>query len=240
MVLPDTHLCRKAACVVHDLLSLSALLCRRGCFEIDMQQQLGAAERQKAKGGELLGEGKLQPALFQYGLCKMNTRALAQQAMVAAEGGAGPSPAMLKEAAESGMPGGGGDDPMGGMLGGPQQQGGSADDAAAALRLYVAACNNSALVALRLGKFETVVENASEVLHVDSGNAKALYRRGVARTARGDLDGAREDLAAADAACPNDGGIATALADVLQRLKAAKDKQRSAMSKMFASDTASV
>mmetsp|Transcript_34390 Transcript_34390/g.106245 ORF Transcript_34390/g.106245 Transcript_34390/m.106245 type:complete len:224 (-) Transcript_34390:90-761(-) len=193
-------------------------------------KQLEAAAAQKARGAELLGEGKPDRALFQYGLVKMNTRELAQQRLVAV--GPGPTPAMIAEqsggVAEAAL--------QGATMGMGAANRGSEEDTVAALELYVAACNNAAHAALKLDRYDAVIDNASEVLHVQPENAKALFRRGKARLMRGRPEEALDDLAAADKHCPGDAGIVDALQQAQAQMAARIGKQRAAMAKMFASE----
>lgn len=62
---------------------------------------------------------------------------------------------------------------------------------------------------------------------------KALYRRALGKSLLKDDEGAEEDLRKALEAVPGDAGIIKSLKDVEGRLKARKDKERKAYSKMF-------
>lgn len=68
----------------------------------------------------------------------------------------------------------------------------AADCQDAALRSTLA--SNQALCLLQLGRASEAEERASAALAADSGNSKAVYRRGVARLQLGDGPGAFEDL----------------------------------------------
>lgn len=98
---------------------------------------------------------------------------------------------------------------------------------------------NGSLVALKVSppQAKLAASLASRALNVEdltpTEKGKALYRRGVARVALKDQDGAEQDLADANKLVPGDGGVTKALADVRAQKKAALDKQRAAYSKMF-------
>ena len=102
--------------------------------------------------------------------------------------------------------------------------------------MYEAACNNAAHAALKLERYDAVVDNASEVLHVQPKNAKALFRRGKARLMRGRPEEALDDLTAADKHCPGDAGIVGALQQAQAQMAARIGKQRAAMAKIFSSE----
>lgn len=63
------------------------------------------------------------------------------------------------------------------------------------------------------------VTTCSEVLAEDPKNAKALFRRGRARHGLGQLEAAADDLEAARAAAPGDGGVLRELATVRGKLR---------------------
>lgn len=70
-----------------------------------------------------------------------------------------------------------------------------------ALRLNCAACD------VKLGQWGDAASQCSEALKLDKDNAKALFRRGTARSHMGELDEARADLVAACRLAPADKSI---------------------------------
>lgn len=91
------------------------------------------------------------------------------------------------------------------------------------VQLNIAACQ------LRQEDYDGAIVTCCEVLGEEPKNAKALFRRGRARHALGQLDAARADLEAARAAAPGDAGIVRELAAVKSALK----EERAAGSKLF-------
>lgn len=98
---------------------------------------------------------------------------------------------------------------------------------------------NGSLVALKVkpAQAKMAVDLATRALNMadltDAEKGKALYRRGAARVALKDLDGAEKDLVEANKLVPGDGGVIKALADVRAQKKAATERQRAAYAKMF-------
>ena len=77
--------------------------------------------------------------------------------------------------------------------------------------LALALWRNEALCCLKLDEWREAEAACSRVLDRRTQDAKALYRRGVARTRLGDVDGALADLRAASALEPDDRSIRDAL-----------------------------
>jgi hypothetical protein len=77
---------------------------------------------------------------------------------------------------------------------------------------------NYASCCLQLNKHAEAAEACEEVLQGDEGNVKALYRRGQARQALGQLQGAEEDLAAAETRTRESGGTEAQLAPIQAKL----------------------
>jgi tetratricopeptide (TPR) repeat protein len=204
-----------------------------------MQQQITAGAKYKAEGVELLRDGKLQPALFKFHLVRLNTCQTAQERLVTL--GLGRSPYGQSLLPTSG-PGSAEGDASGGMgaamLGGQGNKPAPEELAKEALALYVASANNAALIHLKLGRWEAAAASATEVLHAEPDNAKALYRRGLARLQRGDLDGAAADLVAAQRCAPEDVLIQQQLEELREKQRQHTARERAAMSKMFSSDEA--
>ncbi|CCF60743.1 hypothetical protein KAFR_0L01340 [Kazachstania africana CBS 2517] len=97
---------------------------------------------------------------------------------------------------------------------------------------------NISLAALKGKDYRTVMVASSEVLYAEAADdlakAKALYRRGLAYSAVNDTDMAINDLEMAANFHPNDAGIQKAIKDTKAKRKAETDKQKKALSKMFA------
>ena len=96
---------------------------------------------------------------------------------------------------------------------------------------------NSALLQNKLGLYEGALASATSALEVpglsDGDKAKALYRRGVARSSRRDEEEAVKDLEEAGKLAPGDKAIADQLALVKKRLNERKSKEKAAYKKFF-------
>jgi len=88
---------------------------------------------------------------------------------------------------------------------------------------------NMAACQLQLGDFNTAIYNCGEVLSLDPGNSKALYRRACARHQLGQTEGALADLESALKRSPEDSSILKERAAVRATLK----RERQAMSQLF-------
>jgi hypothetical protein len=80
--------------------------------------------------------------------------------------------------------------------------------------------SNLAAAELKLEHWEEAAAAASAALELEPAHAKALYRRGLARSKLGALGGAKDDLLAACKADPKDKAARTELAAVQAALKA--------------------
>ena len=99
---------------------------------------------------------------------------------------------------------------------------------------------NSALLNLKLKRYRECIASASNVLDnspqpelADGDRAKALYRRGVARSHSRDELGAVDDLEAAAKLNANDGEIKRELARCKKLVQDRKQREKAAYSKMF-------
>ncbi|KAF5830730.1 hypothetical protein DUNSADRAFT_14112 [Dunaliella salina] len=88
---------------------------------------------------------------------------------------------------------------------------------------------NMAMCQLRSKDFQTAIYNCSEVLKIEPGNAKALFRRGTARHALGQTELALPDLQAAAEKSPKDAAIARELAALHNTLR----QERKATASLF-------
>ncbi|GFH10027.1 peptidylprolyl isomerase, partial [Haematococcus lacustris] len=87
------------------------------------------------------------------------------------------------------------------------------------IHLNMAACQ------LRIKDYHTAVYNCSEVLKLQPGNVKALFRRGTARHALGQTEGAKADLTAAAEKSPDDKAIRAELQALRQTLRAEREAE---------------
>lgn len=97
----------------------------------------------------------------------------------------------------------------------------------------IACHNNTAMCAIKLNQWSVARAAASEVLRLDPGNAKALFRRGVAALAANDEESAIEDLTKAHESDPANGEIVAKLAQAKEAEKARKAKLAANLKKMF-------
>lgn len=100
-------------------------------------------------------------------------------------------------------------------------------DQANAIRLPIFL--NSAACHLKLQDYPAAIAATTEALYVDSTNAKALYRRAIARHALGQTEGAMEDLKKALRHAPGDGAIKREMAGVRKTM----EEERRAEAKLF-------
>ncbi|OZJ02316.1 Peptidyl-prolyl cis-trans isomerase D [Bifiguratus adelaidae] len=98
---------------------------------------------------------------------------------------------------------------------------------------------NKAMSALKSGDYTTAINDTTSVLSFPSeyltpaDQAKALYRRGSAKLATKDDQGAVEDFEAAEKLAPSDAAIKRDLAIAKQKVKESKQRQKAAYAKMF-------
>lgn len=92
---------------------------------------------------------------------------------------------------------------------------------------------NLAQCYIKLNQPENTIKFANKALAIDKDNAKALFRRGVARSMMGQHDDAAEDLSAALAKNPEDTGIQKTLAAVKVKVKENDKKIRTKFAGMF-------
>lgn len=88
---------------------------------------------------------------------------------------------------------------------------------------------NMAAAQIKINDYNTAIYNCSQVITMQPGNVKALFRRGKAKHALGRTEEAMEDLEAAIKKDPNDKGI---LAE-MHAVKATMWKEREAEAKLF-------
>ncbi|CAM9545471.1 unnamed protein product, partial [Phaeothamnion confervicola] len=93
---------------------------------------------------------------------------------------------------------------------------------------------NLSLASYKLGQHADAARAAAAVLAAEPANVKALYRRGVARAALGDLADARADLTAVVRADPKNGTARKELTAIKARVEAAKHAEKAAYGGVFA------
>ncbi|KAJ3485092.1 hypothetical protein NLI96_g5198 [Meripilus lineatus] len=106
--------------------------------------------------------------------------------------------------------------------------------------LFATLLLNSALAGMRAGgpvNSRVAVRSADRALEKlqldDSDKAKALYRRGLAKSALNELDAAEQDLARASELVKDDASILGELEKIRARRKEKRDKEKKAYKKMF-------
>eukprot|EP00053_Salpingoeca_punica_P009091 m.81373 g.81373 ORF g.81373 m.81373 type:complete len:146 (-) comp14874_c0_seq2:2390-2827(-) len=85
----------------------------------------------------------------------------------------------------------------------------------------------------RRGHLSNACTASSEVLSLEAGNAKALFRRGCARRLLNSFPGAVDDLKAAAAAAPDDKAVAKELALAIRSHQQQTQALASRLGKMF-------
>lgn len=109
----------------------------------------------------------------------------------------------------------------------------TAEETEAKLKTQLALHLNLALCQLKLKEFGKAAACCDQALEVDSKSDKALFRRGQARAALGDLEEARADYRAALAAAPNNKAAHAELLKVQQLLKAQQAAEKKTFFGMF-------
>lgn len=122
----------------------------------------------------------------------------------------------------------------------------SEEETKIANQVKVACCNNMATVHLKDEKFNRVIklcnqvsphiQNDSDILQVleiETNNTKAIFRRGKAYLALGDLDRAEVDLNKAASLDPKDAGIQRELLVLKKKNKEQDKKQQKFYSNLF-------
>jgi FK506-binding protein 4/5 len=85
----------------------------------------------------------------------------------------------------------------------------------------------------KLGNATKALENAQQALAIDSTNTKALFRRGQAYLALGDIDRAREDLEKVKEKLPNDSSVKAEMEKLRKKTQEQQKKEKKLFSKMF-------
>ena len=104
---------------------------------------------------------------------------------------------------------------------------------AAASPLWLSVQGNAAAANLKLHQWVDAARCATEVLKLQPENAKALFRRGTARSHIGDVSEARSDLLAAVRAAPADTAVRSEYERVVKLVAAQREKERAAFGGIF-------
>ena len=89
-----------------------------------------------------------------------------------------------------------------------------------ATRLNLSACY------IKIGKIRKALENAQKALDIDNTNIKALFRRGQAYLALGDIDRAREDLTKVHEKLPNDSAVKAEMEKLRKKTQEQQKKEK--------------
>ncbi|XP_047538978.1 peptidyl-prolyl cis-trans isomerase D isoform X1 [Vanessa atalanta] len=102
------------------------------------------------------------------------------------------------------------------------------------VKTYTIQCNlNLAACYSKLEDYRACINSCSEVLHIDPGNEKALYRRGQANYALKNYESALADLKHADKISPKNRAVQKLLDEVRITNKSYNDIQKQRLSKFF-------
>ncbi|KAI8800507.1 hypothetical protein BJ742DRAFT_841394 [Cladochytrium replicatum] len=102
-----------------------------------------------------------------------------------------------------------------------------ADDIKEAITANLVACwSNISACHLKNGNYQRTLVFCDKVLAKDADNVKAIFRRGQARFALGDIDKAEEDFKKANQLAPNDPGPVQELKKVKIKHKEYEEKQK--------------
>lgn len=92
--------------------------------------------------------------------------------------------------------------------------------------MEIPTCLNLALAYLKVKEYQLAIKFATQALSKDPENAKALFRRGSAHMARGELDKAKEDLKQANEITEGkDAGVREALVSLKERYKQQREQE---------------
>lgn len=94
---------------------------------------------------------------------------------------------------------------------------------------------NMAMVKMKQSDWKGAIKSSSQVLQIDAGNVKALYRRAQCHVQLSSLTDARSDLQRLLDIDPNNAPAKKELADLLRTMKSQQDKERAAFAGAFKS-----
>lgn len=107
------------------------------------------------------------------------------------------------------------------------------EDRARAKKTKVACFVNIAACKMRMGEYEEVIDECTAALEIEPESVKALFRRGQAQLAIGELRLARSDLVAAAKAEPKNKGVRDALQALKLKAEEVKSREKAAYGGMF-------
>merc|ERR1712194_291349 len=97
----------------------------------------------------------------------------------------------------------------------------------------IAVSSNAAMCKLKLGQHEACVNMCDEILRLDAANAKAMYRKGLALRALGEVAEAEAVLRLAAELEPKDATIQRELVEIAQKQRRDKDREKRLAQKML-------
>jgi len=100
-------------------------------------------------------------------------------------------------------------------------------------KVFVSSLSNASMCHIKSANYASAIQSAGKVLKEEEGNVKCLFRRGTARMELGLLEEAKVDLMGAYKAEPNDKAIRKALAELKDRKKKAKAKEKATFGGLF-------
>eukprot|EP00984_Skeletonema_dohrnii_P001008 scaffold320_cov108-Skeletonema_dohrnii-CCMP3373.AAC.11 len=107
-------------------------------------------------------------------------------------------------------------------------------------QLIIILQTNLSMICFKQKKHKMSRDVASKALEVDNQNVKALYRRGVASRAMGDVDAARADLKEAYKLDPANTAVKKELLAIKKSLEDMKKKEKARLQKAFSSKSGSL
>jgi peptidylprolyl isomerase len=180
-------------------------------WEMTPAEKLAKAAKLKARGNDFFKAEAWDAACATY-----------EEALKAAPAAPGAAPAGEEEDEDGGA----------GMPDASEAEAARTKKEAAELRL---SCHlNAAACKLKTSEFSAAAAHATKALAIDASNVKALFRRGTARSATGDFDGARADLVKAAKLEPGNKAVRAEYDALAAKVAAAKAKEKAAFGGLFA------
>merc|ERR1712217_541499 len=102
-----------------------------------------------------------------------------------------------------------------------------------ARRCAIAVSSNAAMCKLKLGQHDACVDICETILRMDATNVKAMYRKGLALRALGEVAEAEISLRGALELEPKDAAIQRELADISRERKKEQEQEKRLARKMF-------
>lgn len=102
-------------------------------------------------------------------------------------------------------------------------------------QLLITLHTNLSMVLIKQGKNKYARDAASKAIEIDPSHVKALYRRGVAFRAMGDVDAAKTDLKKAYKLDPSNTAVKKELVGIKKTLEEMKKREKANLQKAFSS-----